>query len=537
MPSGFDFAKTRTCVLVGVGASWGLYPSFCGQYDVESFLNPAVAAMPAEQRGNAQALANRLGERYNWDLERIYDHLSHVPPGFYASCHPGMPCYCDTDWLGQYIVRIIADRLVEAPAMAAIEERAAKWRSLVDNSSHPISFFTTNFDTVLEGAFEQAGIAYSDGWADGDYSAAVAAWPAAEVALVKLHGSANWEHSTHHTSRRVLKAGTAETVTVRPACLEPARRKWLREEPYISGYGFLERSLEVADELVIVGSSCRDESVLSVLYRALGRRDGKHLIVRVVDPCSCPVEERVRLYLHLAGSGYAADLLRWHHLATALLEADLTSEGLRRQPLTQNTDLDTASHWAAIRGEPCMLEPVKEGRFTLRWSAPTYYFESGRMVLLPTLPERFRIDLQMVIKSYGRGWNPGFTLETTAGNEVLCARFIPKEPEGSSEPVWRYENECDADGIHIASGLDVHGRWSVPPLTPVQVAVIGVPDMTAITLSMGGKQIAEIPVPHAPEAQPTRLHLGAYPWYHDDGLASGTHTECEFGPCRVTLLG
>jgi hypothetical protein len=523
----FRFPLVQTCFVVGAGSSAHLaYPSFCDAKSVAKILDRSVDRVDdngqiANHRQNCRQLAHCLAERYNSDLERVYEHLAHVPPGFY-------PPYCYTHFMSQCIVLEIASRFGRAPCQEDLADATEAWRQLLAQHRRPAAIFTTNYDLVLEAVLASLGQDYADGWADGQYRREhFEDGTSAEVALLKLHGSADWLRAAQYTTLEVRKE--APPKTVRPACLAPLRRKWHTEEPYASGYDYLEKSLGAADALVVLGSSWRDVSVATALRRALWTRDKRLLHIHVYDRQPYAIEERVRLFLHESGAGQLSELLRWHHHQGSFPKMPVGDEGVERRVLGDRLTLADTGSWVRIPGEPPMVREPENGAFEIHWLNNVYYFESGRMVLVPRLPDCFKIDVRMTIRRYGSGWDSGLALDDEAGNEVVCARFIKRGH------VWQHEGvEPDVSGVRIARGLTLYDRVQVDEGGSVEVRVSGSPAETVLTLTPQGGQAKTWCLGHAAEGRPTRLSLGGYPWYSDDGLGgSDRETNCLIGPCAV----
>jgi NAD-dependent SIR2 family protein deacetylase len=358
--NGFRFERAKTCFIVGAGASASLcYPSFCGAESVSEILAHSIAKMGeapaiAHHRERCQKLASDLARRYNFDLERVYEHLAHVPPGFYDP-----PLY--THWMCQQIVSEIVDRFSHGPPAEGFADIMEGWRELLSRYERPAGIFTTNYDLVLESVLQGASEDYANGWERGQYLREnFEGKGQTDLALVKLHGSADWIRAAQYTTLEVRKE--APRVTARPACLAPLRRKWHTEEPYASGYDFLEESIRAADDLVVLGFSWRDLSVASALRSALWRRGGRPLRVYVYDPQPYAVEERVRRFLHETGARQMVPQLEWYACRGPFPRSAFTDAAPDRAVLEGQASLSDSAIWAVLRGEPKMVDPPCNGR-------------------------------------------------------------------------------------------------------------------------------------------------------------------------------
>lgn len=527
-PREFAFGQARTCFIVGAGGSACLdYPSFCSESGVRAMIDAAIDEMgddpfdPGHQE-RCRALAHLLAARYHHDLERVYEYLAHVPPDL---SYPR----CNTDFMCQYIVREIARRFREEPEPARMESVTHGWNTILDAYDLPVAIFTTNYESVIERVLTRLRRDYADGWSGDQYLRAnFSTGLPSPLALVKLHGSADWMRAKQYTITEIRHEGPP--VTVRPACLAPSRRKWHVEEPYASGYDFLEESLATAQSLIVLGFSWRDLSVATALRRALLARRSRPLDVHVYDPYPEVIEERIRRFLNESGSGGLALLLQWRHHAGYFPDVALARDsGSERGVLQSATSLAELTRWVRIPGEPVMVDEPAGGVFRIRWGDEGYYFESGRIVLAPSLPDEFSIDLRMVLNQYGSGWDPGIVLEDAQGDAVVCARFIQRGE------VWRHENEPDVSGLRIAHGIGVLDRVEVAEGCPVSVIVRSRPVETVLSVKVQGNEPKQWSLPHDVARRPVRLHIGGYPWYSDEGIGGwGRATDCMIGPCTVT---
>lgn len=523
-PASFEFDKVETCLIVGAGGSAHLcFPSFCSPTDVLGLLDGAMQRLgkrlaSVDDYASCVALSRCLAKRYNYDLERVYEHLAHVPPSFYKPS-------CPTHWVCQCILEEIADRFGATPGRGALGPAIEAWPGLLAAYGGRKAIFTTNYDLVLENVLKRLKLRYARGWAKGQYRRDhFEEGTPAEVALVKLHGSADWVRAKQYGTLEVREE--APFVTKRPACLAPLRRKWHTEEPYASGYDFLERSLRVAGSLVVLGFSWRDVSVATALRSALWGRDSSPLHVHVYDPRPYVLEERVRLFLHESGAGRLAGLLRWQHHRGRFPAPGSSDEGLDPEVLSGQVTLDSADSWVLIPGEPPMVDRPTNGAFRIHWGDEAYYFESGRMVLRPRLPDAFEVRLRLKVERYGSGWDPGLCLEDEAGNEVICARVI------KSGCIWQHEGEPCVSGVRVARGLSVCDRVQADEGTVVDIRVVGSPGQGELAVRVDNRRERVFPFEYSAEGRPTRLTLGGYAWYSDDGERHYA-SECVVGPCMV----
>ena len=525
----FDFRQARTCVLVGAGHSMPLgYRPFWGEANIRDLclraMEPAKLEPTLDHYNTCcSLLVDELGPRLNWDLERIHDHLAHVPEYFYPP-----KAACNTNFMRQWLIREISSELSNAPAGRAFEKAAESLRRLVRECAAPVAVFTTNYDLVIEHAL--AGLPYANGWVDNQYSRAnFEAGEPVEIALVKLHGSAGWKHATQYTTLQV--GGDSDKVTQRPALLEPSRHKRVTQEPYASAYDFLEQSFEHADLLIVMGFSWRDLSVASALRRAVLRRaQNRPLKIAIFDLRPQMVEERIRYFLHESGLGGRYDSLRWRHAVTRFPDVHLASASERGE-LAHTVALEDRGQWLLLTGEPCMIAAA-DGTLRVWWEDDRYYFESGRAVLIPRLPDRFDVELTMTMVKYGSGWDPGISLEDEQGNEILFARFI------RNGEVWRHESEEPVDGLRIGRGIDVRSRVKAELASPVHVMISSAPGSTVLEVTVSDRTLGPWRFEHFEGRRPRRLQLGGYPWYSDYGIAgTGRATECVIGRCTVTPRG
>ena len=138
---------------------------------------------------------------------------------------------------------------------------------------HPVEFFTTNYDLLLEEALEDCRVAFFDGFTGVrrpffDLRAMEEdRLPSRWARVWKLHGSLNWYH---HPSRGVLRGIQTENEFQR--VIHPSHLKYeeSRRMPYLAMIDRLRAFLrQPSSALVISGYSFRDEHLNEVIIQAL----------------------------------------------------------------------------------------------------------------------------------------------------------------------------------------------------------------------------------------------------------------------------
>lgn len=158
-----------------------------------------------------------------------------------------------------------------------------------------LTIATLNYDIAIEEACRRAGVdvqTHIDRWAtDGKWD-----WPAEGVRLLKLHGSIDWCWDDSMQPRGHLRHRTVEAVPPSsddhrsPAVVFGNRGKLRADGPFLSLLAEFETLLAVADQLVVVGYSFRDDHVNEIVRRWAAEDLGRTVLI--IDPAFPDAPER-----------------------------------------------------------------------------------------------------------------------------------------------------------------------------------------------------------------------------------------------------
>ena len=179
----------------------------------------------------------------------------------------------DLDQLDVGICAVITDLAKkDLPNTATPYHATALWTDAVGRE-HPVEFFTTNYDLLLEQALEDCRVAYFDGFTGVrrpffDLRAMEEdRLPSRWARVWKLHGSLNWYY---HPDRGVLRGTQSENELQR--VIHPSHLKYeeSRRMPYLAMIDRLRTFLKQPSSVLIVcGYSFRDEHLNEVIIQAL----------------------------------------------------------------------------------------------------------------------------------------------------------------------------------------------------------------------------------------------------------------------------
>ena len=153
------------------------------------------------------------------------------------------------------------------------------------NRTAPLEIFTTNYDVLIERAFEEAFVPIFDGFVgtyhpffypeclDDDNLLPQPKW----VRLWKLHGSVNWLIELRPSGKRIVRTYPTESGEM----ILPSHRKYdeSRKQPYIAYMDRLSRILNSEHSLLITcGYSFGDDHINAIIYGALDNRNTANII-------------------------------------------------------------------------------------------------------------------------------------------------------------------------------------------------------------------------------------------------------------------
>ena len=154
---------------------------------------------------------------------------------------------------------------------------------------HPIEFFTTNYDTLIEDALALQAVPYTDGF----YGGAVAHWDPTllydmnshnqtiRARVTKIHGSIDWTRLGDRVIRRRISDSYPEgqaDLLIYPQAL---KYELTKREPFETLFGEFRRSLNrpTPQVLFACGYGFGDEHVNQELYIALNSPDSQLTLV------------------------------------------------------------------------------------------------------------------------------------------------------------------------------------------------------------------------------------------------------------------
>lgn len=168
------------------------------------------------------------------------------------------------------IIQELADK--ELPNARTPYHHLAYWIDAIGRET-PVEVFTTNYDLLMEQAFEDCRVPYFDGFAgsrkpffdiramEGDLL------PSRWARFWKLHGSINWYH---HPTKGVLRGASNESGLKR--VIHPSHLKYeeSRRMPYLAMLDRLREFLKrPSSVLLLCGYSFRDDHVNEVIVQGL----------------------------------------------------------------------------------------------------------------------------------------------------------------------------------------------------------------------------------------------------------------------------
>ena len=168
--------------------------------------------------------------------------------------------------------QITQEVTVDLPQELTPYDDLAIWADSVTQDI-PIRIFTTNYDLLLEAAFERHGVPFFDGFTGAREpfldSVAIESddLPARLIRIVKLHGSSNWVERKDRTVVRVIAESENASRFIHPSHLKYSES---RRMPYLIMFDQLRDFFkQQSATFVSIGYSFRDEHINDIIIQGL----------------------------------------------------------------------------------------------------------------------------------------------------------------------------------------------------------------------------------------------------------------------------
>ncbi len=192
--------------------------------------------------------------------------------------------------------KIVEKLMVNLPDKDTPYHKLAQWISI--DREKPVEVFTTNYDLLLEEAFEDLSIPYFDGFVGSRQSffdlRAVEdnLIPKHWTRLWKIHGSINWfQKENKEVYRSIVTKENGDSSLIYPSHLKYEQS---RKMPYLALIDQLNKFLRLPNSLmVLTGYSFNDEHLNDTILSALKANPNSMVIALLFDTLSYKNEEKV----------------------------------------------------------------------------------------------------------------------------------------------------------------------------------------------------------------------------------------------------
>lgn len=201
----------------------------------------------------------------------------------------------ELDDLEKDICKKIVEKInVSLPNQETPYHQLAKWIHLIDRGDSPIECFTTNYDLLIEQAFEEIGVAYFDGFVGArqpffDLRAIEDSLiPKHWTRLWKVHGSINWFLNSNNDVYRSTEVKTNDSYIIHPSHLKYDQS---RKMPYLALIDRLNAFLRQPSSVLITsGYSFADTHLNDTIINALKANPTAMVIALLFDKHSSAYE-------------------------------------------------------------------------------------------------------------------------------------------------------------------------------------------------------------------------------------------------------
>ena len=306
--------RKRIGVLIGAGAPLSVRVDTSGKLDpngqalipgVEALTNKVVAKLTGKQATAAAAIRATLPDGGN--IETILSKVRLLQTALGDTEMHGLDS-AGYSALGRAICEAIGEIV-----SASLPEGRTPYHELVSwvsgtQRAHPIEIFTTNYDLLIETAFEQAKSPYFDGFTGGHIpffdpvTVAGNDLPARWSRVWKLHGSLGWKSD----NGVVVRCGGKDSTEL----VYPDHLKYdlTQKQPYAALFERLKRFLLTPDTVLLtIGFSFRDAHICAVLGEALAMNANAAVIAFQFQPLANEEPARKLAFEHPNLSVYASD--------------------------------------------------------------------------------------------------------------------------------------------------------------------------------------------------------------------------------------
>jgi hypothetical protein len=191
------------------------------------------------------------------------------------------------------------------------EPRTLPGRAWPGLRSALLPVFTTNYDPAIEAFCEGNFARYSltdgfryieaerrEGWDPAHFDSPSRHLAKRNLALFKLHGSADWITIDSRIRRAEPRYVTDGEENWNNCLVYPAKKKVSLEDPYFTCYDYLLQCLERTNICVTIGYSFRDYDALTRVKSAM--LNNEHLVLIVISPDASEVVNRLGFQPHRA---------------------------------------------------------------------------------------------------------------------------------------------------------------------------------------------------------------------------------------------
>ena len=306
--------RKRIGVLIGAGAPLSVRVDATGKLDangaplipgVDALTNQAVARLTGAQAAAAAAIRATLPAGGN--IETILSKVRLLQTALGDTQMHGL----DSEGyaaLGRAICEAIGEIVgASLPDGRTPYHQLVSWISGTQRA-HPVEIFTTNYDLLIESAFERAKAPYFDGFTGGHapffdpVTVAGNDLPARWSRVWKLHGSLGWKSE----NGVVVRSGGRDCTEL----VYPDHLKYdlTQKQPYAALFERLKRFLLTPDTVLLTtGFSFRDAHICAVLGEALAMNANAAVIAFQFQPLADEEPARKLAFEHPNLSVYASD--------------------------------------------------------------------------------------------------------------------------------------------------------------------------------------------------------------------------------------